>query len=179
MAELRLCFLLLDDGVLFLSSQTKHGGRLLSHLAYDDPEVGDFVNLARLNRNACILIDSDKDKARGRINKTKRRVKDDFERNSCMAWVTKGRTIENYVPESVFNHSVAVVHPRTKRTIRWSQYGDLTHLRKDKVIDKVAVARATTQTVPDFSTLDLNSVIDTLISEIRNNNYIGGGEHQL
>ncbi|MEW6079506.1 MAG: AAA family ATPase [Thermodesulfobacteriota bacterium] len=147
-----------------------YGGRLLSHLSYDHPEVSDFVKLARLNRSACIVIDSDKEKSHGRINKTKHRVKEDFERNSCMTWVTNGRSIENYIPESVFNNAVATVHPKTKRNIKWSRFGDFTRLRTDKVIDKVSVARAVSQAKPDFSILDLNAVLDRLIGEIRKSN---------
>ncbi len=150
-----------------------YGGRLLAHLCYDNPEVEDFVTLARLNRSACIVIDSDKDKTHSRINRTKRRVKNDFERNSCLTWVTNGRTIENYIPESDYNEAVAKIHPKTKRHIKWSRFGNLTHLRKDKMIDKVAVAKAICQGTPDFSKLDLNSMLDRLIREIRNQNSSG------
>ena len=149
-----------------------YGGRLLSHLSYDDPDVEDFVKLARLNRSACIVFDSDKDRAHGRINHTKRRVKDEFERNSCVAWVTNGRTVENYIPESLFNDAVLSVHPNTYKHVTWSRFGDLTRLRNDKVIDKVAVARFITSKAADFSMLDLDDSIDRLVFEISKSNSV-------
>lgn len=148
-----------------------YGGRLLAHLSYDDSELEDFVNLACLNRNACIVMDSDKDSAQSRINKTKQRVKGDFEKFSCMTWVTNGRTIENYVLEEIFNNAIAKVHPRTKARIKWSRFGDLTHLTEDKIIDKVAVAKAVARDKPDFSILDIGVVIDQLVEEIRRCNF--------
>jgi hypothetical protein len=39
MAELRLPFLLLDDGLLFVSSQTEHGDRLLSDCRRVQPTI--------------------------------------------------------------------------------------------------------------------------------------------
>lgn len=149
-----------------------YGGRLLSHLSYDDNDVADFVKLARLNRSACIVFDSDKDGAHSRINNTKRRVKDEFERNSCAAWVTNGRTVENYIPESLFNDAVLSVHPKTYKKITWSRFGDLTRLRNDKVIDKVAVARFITSKAANFSMLDLGVSIDRLVTEISKSNSV-------
>ena len=53
-----------------------YGGRLLSHLTANDPEVTDFISLRKLNRNVGILIDSDKASAHAKINSTKSRVAD-------------------------------------------------------------------------------------------------------
>ena len=144
----------------------------MSHLSYDDHDVEDFVKLARLNRSACIVFDSDKDSAYGRINHTKHRVKEEFERNSCITWVTNGRTIENYIPENLFNVAVSNVHPKTYKKIKWSRFGDLTRLRKDKVVDKVAVARFITNTSADFSMLDLGASIDRLVADISKSNSV-------
>jgi hypothetical protein len=41
-----------------------YGGRLLSHLAADDREVGEFISLRQLNRHSCVIMDSDKEKCR-------------------------------------------------------------------------------------------------------------------
>ena len=147
-----------------------YGGRLLSHLAYDEPLVEEFIQLSCLNRNACIVMDSDKEKIHGRLNETKRRIKSDFESKECLVWVTKGRTIENYVPEQMFNDAVATVHPKTKRQFRWKQFEDMTHLRKDKIIDKVAVARKITEHVADFSMLGLDKMANMIVEQIRKHN---------
>ena len=100
------------------------------------------------------------------------RVKEEFERNSCITWVTNGRTIENYIPENLFNVAVSNVHPKTYKKIKWSRFGDLTRLRKDKVVDKVAVARFITNTSADFSMLDLGASIDRLVADISKSNSV-------
>lgn len=147
-----------------------YGGRLVAHLSFDDPMVTDFVRLSCLNRNACLVMDSDKDKSHGHLNKTKQRVKRDFESNSCLTWVTKGRTVENYVSEELFNRAVAKVHPRTKRHVNWARFADLARIEKGKVVDKVAVAREVATMAGDFSVLDLEAKIRQLVEEIRKHN---------
>jgi len=150
-----------------------YGGRLLSHLCYDDPAVldeaivTDFVRLARLNRNACVVIDSDRKAAAEDLNATKQRVQAEFEKNGCYVWVTDGRTIENYVPETTLNSVIGNVHPRTKKALAWEQFGDLTRIADGKTIDKVAVARQVATQPAEFLTLDLDESIDLLVSRIR------------
>lgn len=144
-----------------------YGGSLLSHLSFDNPLVDEFVRLSCLNRNACIVMDSDRDTARGHLNHTKQRVKKDFELNSCLVWTTKGRTIENYVSEPLLQGAIAQVHPRTKRTVKWERFADLTVLGEKSRIDKVAVARRVVEKESDFSVLDLDSIISQLVREIR------------
>lgn len=92
-----------------------YGGRLLSHLSFDNPEVKEFIQLCKLNRNAAILIDSDKGSSHQRINSTKHRIKDDFEKNGCLVWITKGKEIENYLDGETLNTAVKSVHPSVKK----------------------------------------------------------------
>jgi len=143
-----------------------YGGRLLSHLAFNDPEVDEFIQLCKLNRNACIVIDSDKNTAYTRLNDTKKRVINDFNENGVFAWVTRGKTIENYVPESDINEAIARVHPKTKKSFKWDRFADMTKLREDKTIDKVAVAKKVSQKESDYSILDLDKQLDELIKRI-------------
>jgi ABC-type cobalamin/Fe3+-siderophores transport system ATPase subunit len=77
-----------------------YGGRLLSHLTPDDPEVADFISLRRLNRYVIVVMDSDKRTAHTHINETKKRIRDGIQDGADpgLVWITKGRTIENYVP---------------------------------------------------------------------------------
>jgi predicted ATP-dependent endonuclease of OLD family len=144
-----------------------YGGSLLKYYAYDDGRLDEFIQLSKLNRNASIMMDSDRKKPGERLDQKKRRVRDDFENNHQYVWVTKGRTIENYISESVFNDAVAQVHPRTKRSFRWTQFADMTHLRKDKIVDKVAVARKVVEYDADYSVLDLEPMMNKLIKAIR------------
>lgn len=77
-----------------------YGGRLLAHLTLDDPSqrVQDWINLLSANRNAIILMDSDKKGNATPINATKRRIIEETLKMGGVAWVTKGREVENYVP---------------------------------------------------------------------------------
>lgn len=150
-----------------------YGGRLLSHLCYDFEDgsvVDDFVRLARLNRNACVVIDSDRQTAGDDLNGTKKRILTEFEANSCLVWVTSGRTVENYLPEVVLNKAIASVHPRTKVSLVWEPFNDLTKLAEGKIIDKVGVARRVADEAPDFSVLDLGNMVDQLVKAIRERN---------
>ena len=147
-----------------------YGGRLLAHLCYDDSLIDDFIHLSCLNRNACIVIDSDRKTAHTHLNETKKRIVRDFRSFSCFTWVTSGRTIENYIPETLLNQSVATVHERTHRAVKWERFGDLTRIRSNKPIDKVAVAKVVTSSPADFSLLDLDHITDQLVTEIRRHN---------
>lgn len=81
-----------------------YGGRLLAHLdALPADEEHSGVAMLRLARRACILIDSDKRNQQTRINETKRRLEAEVTAVNGMAWITKGREIENYIPRSAFD----------------------------------------------------------------------------
>lgn len=127
-----------------------YGGRLLSHLSAEDPAVDDFISLRRLNRWSAILIDSDKQAPRGRINETKKRVQREFERADMpgLAWITDCRTIENYVPGEILEAAVRGVHPKAAQTSgysapadKWSDPLDLGATDPNKV----AIAHAVTE----------------------------------
>lgn len=79
-----------------------YGGRLLSHLSatFSDNE-DDGISILNTNRNAIIMIDSDKRNAQTRINDTKERIKQEFELTNSLCWITKGKEIENYISKEV------------------------------------------------------------------------------
>lgn len=82
-----------------------YGGRLLAQ--YSAKEVTDLINIITTNRNAAIVIDSDKTSKSIKINDTKKRIVAEFEDLSMFHWVTRGKEIENYLPkeaiEAMFN----------------------------------------------------------------------------
>ncbi len=78
-----------------------YGGRLLSH--YSTEETKDLINVLKTNRNAAIVIDSDKTYRGKAINDTKKRIQKEFEKNNMFCWITKGKEIENYIPASALN----------------------------------------------------------------------------
>ncbi len=77
-----------------------YGGRLLAHLSASDPDVDaeEVVKILRVNRNAILLVDSDKKNSGDTINSTKQRILDEIRNFGGMAWLTAGKEIENYIP---------------------------------------------------------------------------------
>lgn len=122
-----------------------YGGRLLSHLSANDPDVDDFISLRRFNRHIAILIDSDKTKPQSRMNQTKKRIIEEFDSGPGFSWVTKGYAIENYVPASLISAAVKEVHRGA--TARWSGETYKNPLSSEMLsglksgADKVAIAR--------------------------------------
>lgn len=74
-----------------------YGGRLLSNLSLEDEN--ELVNLMSVNRNAIIVLDSDKKGNNAPLNKKKKRIIEEAKKQGILVWVTKGREIENYIPE--------------------------------------------------------------------------------
>jgi hypothetical protein len=81
-----------------------YGGRLLAHLSaenLDKEELSEAVGIFRANRNAIIVIDSDKSTQKDSINATKTRIAEEFREMRSVCWITDGREIENYTPRTV------------------------------------------------------------------------------
>lgn len=79
-----------------------YGGRLLSHLNAEVPEdVESGISILNTNRNAIMLIDSDKRTQQTPINGTKQRIRDEFAEMEAHCWITKGKEIENYIPATL------------------------------------------------------------------------------
>ena len=82
-----------------------YGGKLLSHLSFED-DIDELVNLLKVNRNSIIIIDSDKKNQNGRINETKKRIREECNANNMMCWITNGREIENYISTDIIKNSL-------------------------------------------------------------------------
>ena len=147
-----------------------YGGRLLSHLTYDSPEIEEFVQLSKLNHNAAIVIDSDKGALDSDLNQTKKRVIENFQKNNCHVWVTDGKEIENYIPEELFNKAIKEVHPQKGFFVEWGQFNNITKIKEGSTIDKVSIAKYIASNKSDYSRLDLEKQIDKLIECIKNAN---------
>ena len=79
-----------------------YGGRLLSHLSLERdslPSPEDLIPLLRINQRSAIVIDSDREKMRARLNTTKRRIREECEKHELLCWITDGREIENYLSD--------------------------------------------------------------------------------
>lgn len=167
-----------------------YGGRLLSHLAIvDESEDGseDFIDLQSLNRNSAILIDSDKSSAQGKLRSTKVRVINEIERTGGIAWVTKGREIENYVASTHIEAAIKGYHRNVSTIVSQSIWANPLEYKTTKtpgkkesnkvkkvtapkkmVANKVKVAaKITSLYEPDYSILDLAERVDELCRFIR------------
>ena len=74
-----------------------YGGKSLSHFTVDD-KLDDLISILKTNKNAAIVIDSDKRQENARINSTKARIRKEFDAIGGFCWITKGKEIENYIP---------------------------------------------------------------------------------
>lgn len=151
-----------------------YGGRLLSHLTANDPEVNEFISLRRLNRYISIIIDSDKDKLHGRLNQTKTRIVNEFNQGPGFAWVTKGREIENYIDISILGSAMNKVHKNVASMSPMSQFDNClvftNNNRKLITADKVKVAHEVIKHDTGLDVLDLKSQINHIVKFIREAN---------
>ena len=152
-----------------------YGGRLLSHLSAGDEEVGDFIELRRLNRHLGVVIDSDKKSAKAEINDTKKRVSDEFAEHSDFVWITQGKEIENYLTPELIQTTLVELHGEDIEVIKYSKYGNCIKFRKPgetkyKAADKVKFASCIVEKKADLSVLDLDDKIASLIRYIRESN---------
>ncbi|MBZ9863270.1 ATP-dependent nuclease [Mesorhizobium sp. CA12] len=154
-----------------------YGGKLLSHLHGLAPGEGDkLISLLALNRNAALLIDSDRHrgkpasegkkarKPRMHLNDTKLRLKQEFETLGGYVWITEGREVENYIPPRVLDKLAG-------GTLKADCYDDIVALPALKTFggDKIAIAHSAVEAleVGDIvGHLDLKSRLDQLCEVI-------------
>lgn len=148
-----------------------YGGRLLSHLTADDIEVNEFISLRRLNRFISIVIDSDKSNQKDSINRTKNRIKEEFDKGPGHAWITKGKEIENYIEPAVMESAIKSIYPKA---VELHNIGPFAHRywykdQENEVIqnvDKVKIAHKIAGEKINYEILDLKVQIKRLINFI-------------
>ena len=150
-----------------------YGGRLLNHLSAEEPDERqrEAIEILRVNRNAIVLIDSDKRWLRAPINDSKKRLRDEVEKGGGLAWVTQGREVEQYVPHAVFQKYFGVDVPQL------DQFGDvLDYINKAeakpdrKRYDKIRLAEDLIPLIEREameSHLDLAESLDAVADKIR------------
>lgn len=150
-----------------------YGGRLLSNITLDKKSEDELVNLINVNRNSIVIIDSDKKSLHSPINSTKRRIKEECDKNNTMCWITKGREIENYIPDALIKKNKGF--ERSRKT--FSQFQNMEDfldslqkgLGKQFLRDKIAFSREILNNVGinDFiNSLDLNTKMKQLVKVI-------------
>lgn len=158
-----------------------YGGRLLAHLSAADPDVkaDDVVRLLRVNRNAILIMDSDKRAEQDEINATKIRLVEEVKGFGGMAWVTFGKEIENYIPmkalralfpntamESLQKHQEVAAFLDDIQTDAGKQF-----LRKKVLFAEQISPYLTKESLA--STLDLPERLDQAVRMIRSWNRLG------
>lgn len=81
-----------------------YGGSLLSHVTVGK-ETERLVDLLRLCRNIVVVCDSDRTKEEEDLNESKTRIGNEVESVEGLFWVTAGREIENYIPDSALTRT--------------------------------------------------------------------------
>ena len=123
-------------------------------------------------------MDSDRRKSGGRINATKKRLRDEFDNDQGHVWITDGREIENYLPEEHVKEAIAETIPSAKMPGSFGRYGKVLSIttkggRKTQA-PKVEVARHIACNLePDFSILDLDTQVSKLVEFIHSSNEPG------
>ena len=136
-----------------------YGGRLLSHLSADESsdEQRDAVQVLRVNRNVAVVIDSDRRYARTPLNATKKRLRDEVTGAGGIAWITKGREVEHYIPHATLVKRFGAKAPEL------GIYDDvLTYLnqmkeKSTKGFDKIKLAESI---IPLLTAQDLDGHLD-------------------
>jgi putative ATP-dependent endonuclease of OLD family len=92
-----------------------YGGRLLAHLSAEapDPQVAEAIRILNVNRNMIVIMDSDKASRQARVGETKKRILREVSDQGGLAWITKGREVENYLPLDAFQS----VFPKVKQPL--------------------------------------------------------------
>jgi putative ATP-dependent endonuclease of OLD family len=93
-----------------------YGGTLLADMTYEEPEESQesddgwdpevLVNALHVNRNAIVLMDSDRREADSPLKGRVERVRKELDGKDGLAWVTAGREVENYIPPGVMQHAI-------------------------------------------------------------------------
>ncbi|MBI5749740.1 MAG: ATP-binding protein [Nitrospinae bacterium] len=156
-----------------------YGGRLLAHLSAQEPDVADnnWLNILKVNRNAIIVIDSDKSDETQPINSTKLRINSEIENISGLCWITKGREIENYISDAVIGklYSTETIS-QVGQYQEFSEYINLIKNGEGKAFlkNKVLFAEKGCQnfTKEDIVALDLTERIKEICNRIKSWNGI-------
>lgn len=148
-----------------------YGGRLLSHLTGKLDNSNELIQLFKANVHSIIVIDSDKTNPNKKINKTKQRIRKEFNKNQAIVWITQGKEIENYLSKNIFKK----IYNVDKQIGQYEKIDDFlnTNCRKKnkgsyyvthKVSESVLIAKE--MLLEDINILDLKKQISTIVKQI-------------
>ena len=144
-----------------------YGGRLLSQ--YSAEEETDLISIITTNRNAAIVIDSDKRNRPMPLNSTKKRIIDEFGKKKMFCWVTKGKEIENYISKDAIESMLGTrIENQCKKYELFPEYIEAYY--KNFTYKKVPFANEIKDYITkenSLSILDLSTQIKTLYNEMK------------
>lgn len=145
-----------------------YGGRLLSHLSFEnDKIITELIPLLKLNRNAFVIMDRDGFSSNAKINQTKTRIKNELgDKNT---WITKGREIENYLTEKTLKNWLQIEKIVTNSDKKLEEIVcKVSNKKYDVSKSKYSIEIAKHIEYEDMEILDLKLKINQLIKNIRN-----------
>lgn len=154
-----------------------YGGKLLSHLTGKLDDSNELIQLFKANVHSIIVIDSDKTNPNKKINKTKQRIRKEFNKNQAIVWITQGKEIENYLSRNIFKKTYNVdkqigqyekIDDFLNKNSRKKNMGNyyVTH----KVSESISIAKE--MLLEDTNVLDLEKQISTIVKQLKNWNGI-------
>lgn len=149
-----------------------YGGKLLSHLTGKLDDSNELIQLFKANVHSIIVIDSDKTNPNKKINKTKQRIRKEFNKNQAIVWITQGKEIENYLSRNIFKKTYNVdkqigqyekIDDFLNKNSRKKNMG--TYYVTHKVSESISIADK--MLLEDINTLDLEKQISTIVNQIK------------
>ncbi|MDQ8192447.1 ATP-dependent nuclease [Roseibacillus persicicus] len=135
-----------------------YGGGLLANLGFgfDETEIGELINLLKINPNVVVVSDSDKSSKHARLKERVRRIRDEFkELDSAYSlhWILEAREIENYLTADLIRHAEPKTSASAKDPEQFESFfpkkstptgSYLEKVIKRKSFDKMELALSTT-----------------------------------
>ena len=148
----------------------------LAHICGGDEQgASTFLNVTNLNRNSCILMDSDKSSADDPISDIKIRLKASIEAANGWSWLTEGREIENYIEPDILLAAIKEVHPTAVDLVARGKYTKNTRFLNSAGIEcssnKVAVSKVLAAISIGEGRYDWKEKMAGLIAFITSSNY--------
>lgn len=140
-----------------------YGGRLLAHLSANPCSAAapeDAVSILKVNRNAIVVIDSDRTRNRTEVNETKKRLATEVRSVGGLAWITDGKEIENYISVAALEKMLSCSGlTQPEKWIEFSEYLDGIKAGEGQRFMRNKVLFAERITEP-FSREDLKGIFD-------------------
>lgn len=136
-----------------------YGGKILSHHSFLDKD-SELVKAVSLARAFAVIMDSDRKPEKPNVNRTKTRVRDEIEKQGGFCWITDGREVENYLPNSVIRQLSAAFPGTAEQQTKLDQVLDPDRVKKNEF------ARAAIGIQSDEWPLDLKARVTELVDAI-------------